>query len=168
MYNVLFVCTRNSARSILAECLIREVSNGTVRAFSAGSFPTDEVHPYALQLLREQGLPTAGLHSKSWNEFAAPNALMLDFVFTVCDRAANEVPPVWPGHPVAANWLIPDPAEADGSEADRMRAFRDAFRMLERRVKLFLALPLASLDRRATRFMLDAIGRLGPEHRKAG
>jgi arsenate reductase len=162
IYNVLFICIRNSARSILAECLMREISNGTVRAFSAGSSPTDEIHPRALWLLKEQGLSTAGLRSKSWNEFSTLGAPVLDYVFIVCDRAANEVAPVWPGHPVVVYWLIPDPAEADGSEADRMRAFRDAFRMLERRIKLFLALPLASLDRRATRLMLDAIGRLRP------
>lgn len=167
IYNALFVCSHNSARSILAECLMREISNGIVRAFSAGSVPTDDVHPYALQLLEEQGLSTAGLHSKSWNEFAISGAPVLDFVFTVCDRAASEVPPVWPGNPVTASWIIPDPEETAGSEADRIRAFRDAFQMLERRIKLFLALPLASLNRTEMRFMLKAIGHLGPDRRCA-
>ncbi len=159
-YNVLFLCTGNSARSILAECLMRELGKGNFRAFSAGSFPKGRVHPLVLRLLRELGLSTEGLHSKSWNEFAVPGAPVMDFVFTVCDQAAGEVCPVWPGHPVTAHWGIPDPAAADGSEADRMLAFRDAFRMLERRIKLFLALPLASLDRMALQRQVDAIGRL--------
>ena len=159
-YNVLFLCTGNSARSILAECLLRQLGEGTFNGFSAGSFPKGEVHPLALRLLHEQGFSTQGLRSKSWDEFAAPGAPAMDFVFTVCDLAAGEVCPVWPGHPVSAHWGIPDPAAADGSEADRMLAFRDAFRMLERRIKLFLALPLASLDRMALQRKVDAIGRL--------
>jgi arsenate reductase (thioredoxin) len=162
-YNLLFLCTGNSARSILAECLLRQLGKGTFNGFSAGSFPKGEVHPLALWLLREQGFSTEGLRSKSWDEFAAPGAPIMDFVFTVCDQAAGEVCPVWPGHPVTAHWGIPDPAAADGSEADRMLAFRDAFRMLERRIKLFLALPLASLDRMALQHQVDAIGRLRPD-----
>jgi arsenate reductase len=159
-FNVLFLCTGNSARSILAECLMRQVGKGTFNGFGAGSFPKGEVHPFALRLLVEQNLSTEGLRSKSWNEFAAPGAPAMDFVFTVCDQAAGEVCPVWPGHPVTAHWGIPDPAAVDGSEAERMLAFRDAFRMLERRIKLFLALPLASLDRMAIQRHVDAIGRL--------
>lgn len=162
-YNVLFLCTGNSARSIFAECLMREAGGGRFRAFSAGSFPKGVVHPLALRLLNEVGLSTAGLRSKSWNEFAAPDAPAMDFVFTVCDQAAGEVCPVWPGHPVTAHWGIPDPAAADGSNADCMLAFRDAFRSLERRIKLFLALPLASLDRMALQCQVDAIGRLRPD-----
>ena len=162
-YNVLFLCTGNSARSILAECLLRQLGKGTFNGFSAGSFPKSEVHPLTLRLLREQGFPTEALWSKSWDEFAAPGAPAMDFVFTVCDQAAGEVCPVWPGHPVTAHWGIPDPAAADGSEADRMLAFRDAFRMLERRIKLFLALPLTSLDRMALQREVDAIGGLHPD-----
>ena len=162
-YNVLFLCTGNSARSILAECLLRQLGEGTFDGFSAGSFPKGEVHPLALRLLRKQGFSTEALRSKSWDEFAAPGAPVMDFVFTVCDQAAGEVCPVWPGHPVTGHWGIPDPAAADGSEADRVLAFRDAFRMLERRIKLFLALPLASLDRMALQREVDAIGRLRPD-----
>ena len=167
IYKALFLCTGNSARSILSEGLLQslsqELGQATFQAFSAGSFPKGEVHPLALRLLREQGLATEGLRSKSWNEFAAPDAPVMDFVFTVCDQAAGEVCPVWPGHPVTAHWGIPDPAAADGSDTDRMLAFREAFRMLERRLKLFLALPLASLDRMAIQRQVDAIGRLRPD-----
>jgi len=162
-YNVLFLCTGNSARSIVAECLLRQLGEGTFNGFSAGSFPKGEVHPLALRLLHEQGLSTQGLRSKSWDEFAAPDAPAMDFVFTVCDQAAGEVCPVWPAHPVTGHWGIPDPAAAGGSEADRMLAFRDAFRMLERRIKLVLALPLASLDRVGLQREVDAIGRLRPD-----
>ncbi|HUN43512.1 MAG TPA: arsenate reductase ArsC [Acetobacteraceae bacterium] len=162
-YNILFLCTGNSARSILAECLVNEAGHGSFQAFSAGSFPKGEVHPLTLALLKEQGLTTKGLRSKSWSEFAAPGAPVMDFVFTVCDQAAGEVCPVWPGHPVTAHWGIPDPAAADGSDADRMLAFREAFRMLEQRIKLFVALPLDSLDRMSLQRRVDAIGRLRPE-----
>jgi len=163
IYNVLFLCTGNSARSILAERLLRQLGKGTFNGFSAGSFPKGEVHPLALRMLRELGLSTAGLRSKSWDEFASPGAPVMDFVFTVCDQAAGELCPIWPGHPVTGHWGVPDPAAADGSEADRMLAFRDAFRMLERRIKLFLALPLASLDRTALQREVDAIGGLHPD-----
>jgi protein-tyrosine-phosphatase len=162
-YNVLFLCTGNSARSILAECLMRKLGEGRFQAYSAGSFPKSAVHPIALRLLTEQEFTIEGLRSKSWDEFAAFGAPVMDFVFTVCDQAAGEVCPVWPGHPVTAHWGIPDPAAADGSEADRTLAFRDAFRMLERRIKLFLALPLGSLDHLALQRQVDAIGRLHPD-----
>jgi len=162
-FNVLFLCTGNSARSIFAECLLRQLGKGKFQAFSAGSFPTGQVHPFALRLLAEQGFPTDTLRSKSWDEFALPGAPVMDFVFTVCDQAAGEACPVWPGHPVTSHWGIPDPAAVGGTEADRMLAFREAFRMLERRIRLFLALPLASLDRMALKREVDAIGRLRPD-----
>jgi arsenate reductase (thioredoxin) len=162
-FNVLFLCTGNSARSILAECLLRELGKGKFRAFSAGSYPKGEVHPLALRLLSEQGISTESLRSKSWNEFAKSGAPVMNFVFTVCDQAAGEVCPVWPGQPVTAHWGIPDPAAVDGTEAERMLGFRDAFRMLERRIKLFLSLPLSSLDRIALKREVDAIGRLRPD-----
>jgi arsenate reductase (thioredoxin) len=158
-FNVLFLCTGNSARSILAECLLREFGKDSFRAYSAGSYPKGEVHPLALRLLSERRISTEGLRSKSWDEFAEPSAPVMNFVFTVCDQAAGEVCPVWPGQPVTAHWGIPDPAAADGSEAERMLAFR----MLERRIKLFLTLPLASLDRIALKREVDAIGRLRPD-----
>lgn len=159
-YNVLFLCTGNSARSILAECLMRELGEGGFHAFSAGSFPKGAVHPLALRLLREQGFSLEGLRSKSWDEFAAPGAPAMDFVFTVCDQAAGEVCPIWPGQPVTAHWGIPDPAAADGSEAEQMLVFRDAFRMLDRRIRLFQALPFTSLDRVTLKREAGAIGRL--------
>jgi len=163
-YNALFLCTGNSARSILAECLLRELGKGRFQAFSAGSFPKREVHALALRLVREQGFATGGLRAKSWDEFAVPGAPVMDFVFTVCDQAAGEVCPVWPGHPMTAHWGIPDPAAiSDDGAGGQMLAFRDAFRMLERRIKLFLALPIASLDRMALQRQVDAIGRLRPD-----
>jgi arsenate reductase len=159
-YNVLFICTGNSARSILAESLMNQCGQGRFRGYSAGSFPKGNVHPGALSLLHSLGLPSEGMRSKSWSEFAKPGAPAMDFVFTVCGQAAGEACPAWPGHPVTAHWGIPDPAAADRSEAEKMNAFRDAFRMLERRIKLFLALPMASLDRLALTRKLEAIGRL--------
>ena len=163
-FNVLFLCTGNSARSILAECILREHGQGSFNAFSAGSFPKGTVHPAALRLLQEQGFSTAGLRSKSRDEFALPGASVMDFVFTVCDQAAGETCPIWPGTPITAHWGIPDPAavEDDGTSA-QMLAFRDAFRMLERRIKLFLALPISSLDRLAAKRAVDTIGRLRPD-----
>ena len=160
VYNVLFLCTGNSARSILAESLLDHWGRGRFRGFSAGSFPKGVVRPEALRLLQEAGLRTEGLRSKSWDEFAAPGAPVVDFVFTVCDQAAGEVCPVWPGHPVTAHWGIPDPAAVDGSEAEQMLAFREAFRALETRIKLFLSLPIASLDRLALTRKVEEIGRL--------
>jgi len=164
-FNVLFLCTGNSARSILAECLLRQLGEGRFHAFSAGSFPKGAVHPLALRLLAEQGLATDDLRSKSWNEFAKPDAPVMDFVFTVCDQAAGEVCPIWPGHPITAHWGIPDPAAvADDGSGAAMLAFREAFRMLERRIALFLALPIASLDRMALTHQVDAIGRIDVNH----
>jgi arsenate reductase len=157
-WNVLFLCTGNSARSILAESLLRHLGAGRFIAYSAGSFPKPRPHPRALRLLEEQGLPIAGLRSKSWDEFAAPGAPVMDFVFTVCDQAAGEVCPIWPGHPVTAHWGIPDPAAAGGSEAEQMLAFRNAFAQLERRIRLLLALPIARLDKLALGHDLAAIG----------
>jgi arsenate reductase (thioredoxin) len=146
VYNVLFLCTGNSARSILAEAILNNRGKGRFKAFSAGSHPKGAVHPLALALLERQGLPTEGLRSKAWDEFAQPAALTLDFIFTVCDNAAGEVCPVWPGHPMTAHWGQPDPAAVDGTELDQTNAFRDAFRMLERRIEMFTSLPIAALD----------------------
>jgi len=163
-YNVLFLCTGNSARSILAESLLTALGTGRFHGFSAGSFPAGAVHPLALRLLKEQGFPTGGLRSKSWSEFATRHAPVMDFVFTVCDQAAGEICPVWPGHPITAHWGIPDPAAvADDGAGGQMLAFRDAFITLERRIRPFLSLPIASLDRMALQRQVDAIGRLRPD-----
>lgn len=158
-YNVLFLCTGNSARSILAEALINQWGQGRFRGFSAGSHPKGAVHPIALQLLRKMNLPTEGLRSKSWDEFAARGAPSLDFVFTVCDNAAGEVCPYWPGQPMTAHWGVPDPAAVEGSDTDRWLAFRDTFRMLDNRIRIFASLPLDSFDRMKLKERLDAIGR---------
>jgi protein-tyrosine-phosphatase len=158
VYNVLFLCTGNSARSIFAESLVNHLGKGRFRGFSAGSFPKGKVHPLALELLGRRGLPSTGLRSKSWDEFAAPGAPVMDFVFTVCDQAAGEVCPVWPGNPVTAHWGVPDPAAATGSEAERQAAFRTALTALEERIKLFVALPVAKLDQLALKRRLDDIG----------
>jgi arsenate reductase len=146
VYNVLFLCTGNSARSILAEAILNNRGKGRFKAFSAGSHPKGAVHPLALALLERKGFPTEGLRSKAWDEFAQPGALRLDFIFTVCDNAAGEVCPVWPGHPMTAHWGQPDPAAVEGTELDKTNAFREAFRMLERRIEMFTSLPIASLD----------------------
>lgn len=146
-YHVLFLCTGNSARSILAEALLDQLGGGRFKGFSAGSFPKGQVHPLTVALLREQGLFSDGLRSKSWDEFARPGAPAMDFVFTVCDQAAGELCPIWPGRPVTAHWGVPDPAAVDGNEAERMLAFRDTCRMLSQRLRIFVALPIASLDR---------------------
>jgi arsenate reductase len=159
VYNVLFLCTGNSARSVIAECLLNREGRGHFRAFSAGSHPTGRLHPYALDLLKNQNYPTAQLRSKSWSEFAGPGALPLDFVFTVCDNAANEVCPVWPGQPMSAHWGVPDPAAVEGSEAVKRAAFADAMRMLTQRISIFVNLPLASLDKLSLQKRLDEIGR---------
>jgi len=161
-YNVLFLCTGNSARSILAEALMNQWGRGRFRAFSAGSHPKGAVHPIALELLRRMNLPTAGLRSKSWDEFAAPAAEPLDFVFTVCDNAAAEVCPYWPGQPMTAHWGVPDSAAVQGTEADKWVAFREAYRLLENRIKLFTSLPLRSLDQIRLKERLDAIGKATP------
>jgi protein-tyrosine-phosphatase len=147
IYNVLFLCTGNSARSILAEAILNRDGKGHFRAFSAGSQPKGEVNPYAMTLLRKSGYDTSAMRSKSWSEFAQPGAPKLDFVFTVCDNAAGEACPFWPGQPMTAHWGIPDPAAATGTEAEIGVAFNDAYRMLTRRIELFLALPIDKLDR---------------------
>ena len=163
LYNVLFLCTGNSARSILAESLINHWGRSRFRGFSAGSHPKGAVHPIALELLKQMRLPTEGLRSKSWDEFAVPGSPPLDFVFTVCDNAAGEVCPYWPGQPMTAHWGVPDPAAVEGSDADQWAAFRGAFRLLEGRIKLFTSLPLTSIDRMKLKEHLDAIGRSRPE-----
>ena len=159
VYNVLFLCTGNSARSILAEATMNHLGQDRFRAFSAGSFPTGKVNPFSLKLLELQGLSTEGLRSKSWNEFATPDSPLLDFVFTVCDNAANEVCPVWPGQPMSAHWGIADPAAAEGDEAQKMLAFRTALRELENRIKIFMNLPIRSLDKIKLQGKLDEIGK---------
>lgn len=158
-YNVLFLCTGNSARSILAESLINHWSHGRFRGYSAGSFPKGRVHPQAIKLLQSLGLPSEGLRSKSWDEFARPGAPVMDFVFTVCDQAAGEVCPVWPGNPLTAHWGVPDPAAVEGPEAAQVQAFREIFRMLDRRIKLFTSLRVDALDRMSLKHKVDEIGR---------
>jgi protein-tyrosine-phosphatase len=159
VYNVLFLCTANSARSILAEAILNHAAGDRFRGHSAGSHPRGEVHLRALDFLKRLEIPTAGLHSKSWHQFAQPDAPVLDFVFTVCDHAAQEVCPLWPGQPMTAHWGLPDPAAIVGSEIEQTNAFRDAFRMLERRILLFTNLPFASLDELALHHRLRDIGR---------
>lgn len=159
VYNVLFLCTGNSARSILAETLMNHHGQGRFRAFSAGSHPTGRVNPYAIRLLELHDLPVAGLRSKSWDEFAAPQAPALDFVFTVCDNAAGEVCPFWPGQPMTAHWGVEDPAAVEGDDTQKMLAFRKAFRELENRIKIFASLPIRSLDKIRLQAQLDEIGR---------
>jgi arsenate reductase len=160
LFNVLFLCTGNSARSILAERLIERWGQGRFRGFSAGSHPKGEVHPLALELLRRNNYSTEGLRSKDWAEFSVPGAPVMHFVFTVCDNAAKEVCPVWPGQPMTAHWGIADPAAVEGDEVTRLTAFRIALRELENRVKIFVALPFASLDRLKLQQKLDEIGQL--------
>ena len=159
-YHVLFLCTGNSARSILAEGLMNAMGQGRFVAHSAGSHPTGRVHPYAIDLLREKRLPVEGLRSKPWEEFAAPGAPALDFIFTVCDSAAGEVCPVWPGHPMTAHWGVADPAAVEGSEAERRRAFFRAYTELERRISLLVNLPLEKLETLPLQRQLDGIGRI--------
>jgi protein-tyrosine-phosphatase len=158
-YNALFLCTGNSARSILAEAILNRAGHGRFRAYSAGSFPKGQVHPMALDLLRGRRYETDGLRSKSWDEFAKPGAPALDFVFTVCDNAAGEVCPVWPGQPMTAHWGIADPAAVEGTAEVQRRAFDRAYQELARRIELFLALPLASIDRMSLKGRLDEIGK---------
>jgi protein-tyrosine-phosphatase len=163
IYNVLFLCTGNSARSILAEALIERWGHGRFRGFSAGSQPKGRVDPLAIELLDRMGLPTARLRSKSWEEFSAPGAPRLDFVITVCDSAARETCPVWPGQPMTAHWSVEDPAAVDGTVDERRAAFRNALRLLENRVRIFVDLPIASLDRMKLKQHLDEIGRTGAD-----
>ena len=158
-YNVLFLCTGNSARSILAEAILNRLGAGRFEAHSAGSFPKGAVHPLALDLLQRENHPTAALRSKSWDEFATADAPPLDFVFTVCDQAAGEACPVWPGQPMTAHWGLPDPAAATGTPAEQGLAFADTYRSLERRIGAFVNLPLASLDRMALQHRLTDIGK---------
>ncbi len=157
-FNVLFLCTGNSARSILAEALLNHLGAGRFQAFSAGSFPKGAVHPMSLQLLRSLGLPVDGFRSKSWHEFTAPGAPVMDLVVTVCDQAAGEVCPFWPGGPMAAHWGVPDPAAATGSELERMAAFREAFGALEHRIRRFIDLPIGQMDRVSLKRAVDEIG----------
>jgi arsenate reductase len=157
-YNVLFLCTGNSARSILAEAILNAKGRPNFNGFSAGSHPTGKVRPEAVRQLEVARIPTNGLRSKSWNEFSLPNSPRLDFVFTVCDNAAHEVCPIWPGHPMTAHWGVPDPAAVRGSQGDIERAFRNAFFLLDRRINLFLSLPLPSLDSLSLKRELDQIG----------
>lgn len=157
-YNVLFLCTGNSARSVMAESILNHKGRPTFTAYSAGSHPSGFVRPEALKQIENAHLPTNGLRSKSWDEFAKPGAPELDFVFTVCDKAAKEVCPVWPGQPMTAHWGVPDPAVVEGTPEQIERAFRDAFVILDRRISLFLCLPLSSLDKLAIKKEIDRIG----------
>src|SRR5580700_2601905 len=157
-YNVLFLCTGNSARSIIAEAIINRLGQGRFKGFSAGSHPKAEVHPYVRDILQKLNFPTVALRPKDWNEFAAPDAPRLDFVFTLCDNAKNEQCPYWPGQPMTAHWGLPDPAAAEGNEAERRLAFADAFRMLNNRISIFVALPMKSLDKLSLQRRLDEIG----------
>ena len=161
VYNVLFLCTGNSARSILAESLMTHLGGGRFRGFSAGSFPKGEVNPLSLELLKSLGLPHEGARSKSWDEFASQGAPVMDFVFTVCDQAAGEVCPIWPGTPVTAHWGVPDPAAVEGPHELRMKAFQSALHALQHRINLFLNLPIAGLDRLALQSKAREIGRTG-------
>jgi len=158
-YNVLFLCTGNSARSILAEALVNHWGKGRFRGFSAGSHPKGAVHPLALETLDRFHLPATGFRSKSWDEFAAPGAPPLHFVFTVCDNAAGEVCPIWPGQPMTAHWGIEDPAAVEGDDETKLRAFRVAFRELDARIKVFTSLPFATLDQHSLKRELDSIGK---------
>jgi protein-tyrosine-phosphatase len=158
VYNVLFLCTHNSARSVIAECVLNRLGAGKFQAFSAGSQPRGAVHPYAVDMLQKNGYDITGLRSKSWDEFAAPGAPRMDFVFTVCDDAANEVCPVWPGQPMTAHWGLPDPSAAGGTEAEKRLAFASTHRMLYQRIGIFVNLPIASLDKLALKRKLDEIG----------
>ena len=162
-FNVLFLCTGNSARSILAEAILNRVGHGRFQAFSAGSQPKGEVHPYALQLLESLNHDVSFARSKSWEEFAAPGAPEMNFVFTVCDNAANEACPVWPGQPMTAHWGVPDPAAADGTEAEKHLAFAEAYRMLNSRISIFTSLPMASIDKLALQKRLNEIGQNLPK-----
>jgi protein-tyrosine-phosphatase len=166
--NVLFLCTGNSARSIIAEAILNKLGQGKFRAYSAGSQPKGRVNPYTIQLLDGLGYGTSSFRSKSWSEFAKPGAPPLDFVFTVCDNAAGETCPVWPGQPMTAHWGIPDPAEAKGSEAEIALAFKDAYRMLFQRIGIFTAIPIRSLDKLSLQTKLKEIGRMEDARAKAG
>ena len=158
-YNVLFLCTGNSARSILAEVQLNQLGRGRFRGYSAGSHPNGVVNPFAIEFLANNGFATDGLRSKSWDEFAVPGAPVMDYVLTVCDQAAGEQCPFWPGHPMSAHWGVPDPAAVEGTDEDKRRAFMDAASVLRKRIELFAALPAASLDRMSLKSQLDDIGK---------
>lgn len=158
-YNVLFLCTGNSARSILAESIMNKLGKSQFRGFSAGSHPNGKVNPLALDLLKSLDFPREGLRSKSWDEFAGPSSMHFDFVITVCHNAAGEACPVWPGMPITAHWGIPDPAAVEGTEIERKAAFTQAFKAMDRRIKLFLSLPIASIDQMRIKEHMDAIGK---------
>ena len=158
-YNVLFLCTGNSARSVLGEAIMNKSGGGRFTAYSAGSKPAGSVHPFARELLQKLDYPVSTLRSKSWDEFALPGAPALDFVFTVCDDAAAETCPIWPGQPMSAHWGVPDPVKAHGNEAEKRLAFAEAYRMLNNRISAFISLPLSSLDRLSLKSKLDDIGR---------
>ncbi|MBX9863073.1 MAG: arsenate reductase ArsC [Hyphomicrobium sp.] len=162
-YNVLFLCTGNSARSILAEAIMNREAIGKFKGYSAGSMPKGEVHPYTLDLLGNLNYDTSKFRSKSWEEFSKPGAPELDFVFTVCDNAANEACPLWPGQPMTAHWGVPDPVAATGTEAERRFAFADTYRMLNQRISIFVNLPIHSLDRLTLQKRLDDIGSTSAE-----
>jgi arsenate reductase (thioredoxin) len=166
-YNVLFLCTGNSARSIIAEAILNKIGAGKFVAYSAGSQPNGQVNPHTIQLLQSLGYGTSRLRSKSWHEFAKPGAPPLDFTFTVCDNAAGETCPVWPGQPMTAHWGVPDPAEAKGSSAEIALAFKDAYRMLNQRIGIFVALPIRSLDQLTLQARLKEIGRMDGATAKA-
>ena len=167
-YNVLFLCTGNSARSIMAEAILNFKGRPAFAAYSAGSHPTGTVRPEALRQLAQANIPVNGLRSKAWDEFSVPGAPQLDFVFTVCDNAANEVCPIWPGQPLTAHWGIPDPAAVHGGAPEIEKAFRDAFFTLERRISLFLSLPFRALDNMALKRELDNIGKSTPPTARQG
>ena len=159
IYNVLFLCTGNSARSILAEVQLKQLGGGKFRAFSAGSHPAGRVNPFAIDFLESNGLPTEGLRSKSWDEFAAPGAPVMDYVLTVCDQAAGEQCPFWPGQPMSAHWGVPDPAAVEGTDEQKRRAFRDTAAIMRKRIELFTSLPVASLNRMSLQAKMDDIGK---------
>jgi protein-tyrosine-phosphatase len=161
VFNVLFLCTHNSARSVMAECILNREGKGRFRAYSAGSQPSGRINPYVKDLLEHLGHDTAGLRSKTWDEFATPDAPHMDFIFTVCDSAAGEVCPVWPGHPMTAHWGFPDPSSATGSEAEKAAFTADVFRQIQRRLQLFMSLPLTSLDKLALKRKLAEMGQQG-------
>lgn len=161
--NVLFLCTGNSARSIIAEAIMNRAGAGRFRGFSAGSHPAGQVNPHAIALLKALNHPTAEFRSKSWDEFAGPDAPKMDFVFTVCDNAANEVCPIWPGQPMSAHWGLPDPAAVEGTDAEIAAAFADTYRMMNNRIEIFVNLPHESLDRLSLQRHLDEMGRTLPE-----
>lgn len=159
-FNVLFLCTGNSARSVLAESILNKIGNGRFKAFSAGSHPSGAINPHVLEFLEKRNFPTADLRSKSWNEFAAPDGPALDFVFTVCDNAAGEVCPVWPGQPVTAHWGVEDPVSVDGDDDAKRKAVLTAFALLNHRISLFASLPIAKLDAMSLKEELNEIGRM--------